>query len=99
MPAQATLGVTLAGRHHRHGYATEALSTLLDYVFGTMKLHRVIADTDPENTSSWRLLERLGMRRETHSIQSLWFKGRWANEYVYAILAEEWLAAPRAECR
>jgi RimJ/RimL family protein N-acetyltransferase len=90
-PRQATLGITLARPHQGRGYATEALSTLLDYLFGTIKLHRVVADTDPENTSSWRLLERLGMRREAHTRQSLWFKGRWADEYLYAILEKEWL--------
>jgi RimJ/RimL family protein N-acetyltransferase len=89
-PRQATIGITLARPFQGLGYATEALSTLFDYVFGPMNLHRVIADTDPENASSWRLLERLGMRREAHSKQSLWFKGRWADEYLYAILAEEW---------
>jgi len=94
-PRQATLGVTLARPHQGLGYATETLSTLLNYVFGTMNLHRVIADTDPENVPSWRLLERLGMRREAHTRQSLWFKGRWADEYLYAILAEEWLSRER----
>ena len=95
-PRQATLGVTLARPHQRLGYATEALATLFDYVFGTMNLHRVVADTDPQNTSSWRLLERLGMRREGHTRRSLWFKGGWADEYLFAILADEWLR--RADC-
>jgi aminoglycoside 6'-N-acetyltransferase len=96
-PRQATIGVTLARPYQRIGYATEALVTLFDYVFGTMNLHRVVADTDPENTSSWRLLQRLGMRREGHTMRSLWFKRDWADEYLYGILAEEWRSRGPAE--
>jgi [ribosomal protein S5]-alanine N-acetyltransferase len=89
-PRQATIGVTLSRSVQRRGYATEALSALLDGAFARMKLHRIVADTDPENVSAWRLLERLGMRREAHLRQSLWFKGRWADEYIYAIREMEW---------
>ncbi len=89
---QATIGVTLAREHHRQGYGVEAMTCLLNHLFDTMKLHRVVADTDPENTASQKLLERLGLRREGHLKQSLWFKGHWADEYLYAILRDEWRA-------
>ena len=89
---QATIGVTLSRSAQRQGYATEALSTLFDAAFRTLALHRLIAETDPLNTPSCRLMERLGMRREAHFRQSLWFKGRWADEFVYAVLREEWAA-------
>ena len=88
---QATIGFTLARSHQGHGYATEALSALLDGAFLHLDLHRVVADTDPQNTRACALLERLGLRREAHLRQSLWFKGRWADEYLYAVLRKEWL--------
>ena len=88
---QATIGITLARANQGHGFATEALTCLLDHLFRQMQVHRVVADTDPANLSSWSLLERLGMRREGHLHQSLLFKGQWADEYVYGTLAEEWL--------
>jgi RimJ/RimL family protein N-acetyltransferase len=53
-------------------------------------LHRVIAITDCENAASVALLERLGLRREGHFLQNVWFKGTWGDEYLYAILHEEW---------
>ena len=31
------------------------------------------------------------MRREGHFIQNIWFKGKWGDEYLYAVLREEWL--------
>lgn len=88
---QARFGVTVAREFQGRGYATEAIAGLLDYLFREMNLHRVQADVDPQNVPSCSLLERLGLRREGHFRQSLWFKGRWADEYLYAILREEWL--------
>ena len=95
-PRQATVGVTLAPQYQGRGYAAEALVTLLDHLFRQLDLHRVQADVDPRNRPSWALLERLGWRREGHRVKGVWFKGRWADEYLYAILREEWLARPSA---
>lgn len=89
---QATIGGTLARKYHRQGYAVEAMTGLLNQLFEKLNLHRIVADADPENTASWKLLERLGLRREGHLKQSLWFKGRWADEYLYAVLRDEWFA-------
>jgi len=89
-PRQATIGITLCRDFQGQGLATEALSALLGYLFLEASLHRVQADTDPANVRAWRLLERLGMRREAHRLQSLWFKGHWADEFIYAILRQEW---------
>ncbi|MBV9960404.1 MAG: GNAT family N-acetyltransferase [Acidobacteria bacterium] len=88
---QAEIGFTLAREFHRQGLAREAASRVLDYAFTERKLHRVIAITDCENLSSVALLGKLGMRREGHFIQNIWFKGKWGDEYLYAILRDEWL--------
>lgn len=88
---QAEIGFTLARSAHGQGLAFEATSRVLDYVFTKLKLHRVTAITDCENEKSFTLLERLGMRREGHFVQNIWFKGKWGSEYSYAILRDEWL--------
>jgi aminoglycoside 6'-N-acetyltransferase len=87
---QAEIGFTLSRQHQGKGYATEAVSCLLAYLFTEYKLHRIRANCDSENIASIRLLERLGMRREGHFIKSLWFKGEWVDELWFAILREEW---------
>jgi len=88
---QAEMGFTLARSFHGKGLAFEAASRVLDYVFTNLKLHRVIAITDCENERSFALLDRLGMRREGHFIENIWFKGKWGSEFSYAILREEWM--------
>jgi aminoglycoside 6'-N-acetyltransferase len=89
-PRQAEIGFTLAQSFQGYGYAREAVIRLLDYLFGELNLHRVRANCDVDNLGSIKLLESLGMRREGHFVQSLWFKGRWSSEYWYAILQAEW---------
>jgi RimJ/RimL family protein N-acetyltransferase len=88
---QAEVGYTLSREHQGKGYASEAVSCLLDYAFSELDLHRVYAITDQENEPSVALLERLGLRREGDFMQNAWFKGRWSSEYSYAVLADEWL--------
>lgn len=65
---------------------------MLDYAFDTLRLDRVVARVDGRNAPSVALLERLGMRREGHFVENSWFKGRWADEYLYAVLRHEWLS-------
>ncbi len=91
----AGIFVKEVGRVLRLG-CLEAVSCLLDYAFGDLGLHRVVAITDQENKPSFTLLERLGMRREGCFVQNAWFKGRWASEYLYAVLEDEWSRKPRA---
>ena len=88
---QARVGITLAGDAQGHGWGTEALGAVLDRLFAA-GLHRVVADCDVRNEASWRLLERVGMRREAHRRRASFWKGEWVDEYEYAVLAEEWRA-------
>ena len=56
----------------RCGYAEEALSAVIEAVSAS-GIHRVYAECDPRNERSWRLLEKVGLRRETHLRQNIWF--------------------------
>lgn len=90
------LGYVFNSAYWGHGYATQAARRLLEYAFGELDAHRVIAMCNPQNTASWRLMERLGMRREGHFSQNASFEnddqGRpvWQDAFLYAILDKEW---------
>jgi RimJ/RimL family protein N-acetyltransferase len=89
--AQAELGWVLDPRFTGHGYATEAVRALLDICFDDLGVRRVVADCFLDNDRSWRLMERVGMRREAHAVaESLHRSGRWLDTVAYAILADEW---------
>jgi len=87
---QVEIGYTLNKSYRGLGFATEALTEVINQLFLTLNKHRIIASIDPTNTASIRLIERLGFRKEAHFVKSLYFQGQWVDDVVYAILAEEW---------
>ena len=91
---QALMGYSLARPFWHAGYAFEAVTCLLRYLFEERTLHRVIAECDVENVASWKLLEKLGFRREAHLVENILFKGKYGSEYHYALLGREWQKRP-----
>jgi len=89
-PRLGELGFTLGRAHQGQGLATEALRAVIDLAFGRLGLHRLSASVDGDNARSLALLERLGWRREAHHRRSLWFKGAWCDDVIYARLHDEW---------
>jgi RimJ/RimL family protein N-acetyltransferase len=89
---QGELGWIFHPDHQGQGYASEAMSRLIELAFADGDLHRLYARCDAANTPSWRLMERLGMRREAHFREHGLFKGQWDEEFYYALLQREWLA-------
>lgn len=87
---QVEIGYTIAPAHQGCGYATEAVTAVLDYLFGTLRKHRVYASVLPRNARSVALLERIGMRKEAHFVESVLIDGEWVDDAVYAILETEW---------
>ena len=87
---QASVGWLLGCQYRGQGLATEAVRALVTFGFESMGLHRIYARTGSRNTRSWRLMERIGMRREAHLRKSHKVKGEWDDEFIYAILADEW---------
>ena len=91
------IGWVLHPRYHGQGYATEAALALFRYGFETLDLHRIIATCQPENVASWRVMEKLGMLREAHFRKVfLVDETTWLDEYLYAMLEEEWFARAEA---
>jgi len=87
---QAELAYMLHQQYWGQGVATELAHALLTFGFTTMQAHRIFATTRPANVGSWRVLEKLGMRREGHLRQHRWMKGTWHDSFLYAILDDAW---------
>ena len=99
-PRTHEVGWVLHKAYHGRGFATEAAAALLKHGFETLQLHRIIATAQPENVASWRVMEKLGMRREAQFRQCIFRdEGEWWDEWFYAMLAEEWFAAQARESR
>jgi len=89
---QGRIGWLLGRKYQGRGLATEAVRALVATCFEELGFHRISARTGRDNKRSWLLMQRLGMRREAHFRESHLVKGEWRDEFVYAILVDEWRA-------
>jgi RimJ/RimL family protein N-acetyltransferase len=87
---QASIGCGVGRAYQSAGYAKEAMSALLKYGFEEHDIHRVYADTISENTPAIKLCKMFGMREEARFIENRFFKGRWWNTVIMAMLKTEW---------
>ena len=88
---QAEIGWAIDPAYAGRGLATEAAAELLRICFEDLDLRRVKALCFADNEPSWRLMERLGMRREEYAVQdSLHRTKGWLDGMTYAVLADEW---------
>jgi RimJ/RimL family protein N-acetyltransferase len=78
--------------HWNRGFTTEALKRILNYCFNDLKLHRVEAGCATENIASVKVLEKSGFKREGEKRKILPIRGKWVDNYFYAILEEDFLS-------
>ena len=97
---EGMFGWILHRGHWGRGYMTEAASCLMRYGFEELRLHRIYAKCFAENHASYRVMERLGMRREGHFVKNMFLRNTdpetWCDGYEYAILSSEWKEAGNA---
>ncbi|MEZ4518549.1 MAG: GNAT family protein [Chloroflexota bacterium] len=86
----AEMGYEIAPDHWGYGYAPEAARAMLAFAFDELQVHRVAAWCVAENVQSARVLEKVGMTCEGRLREAQYFKGRWWDSLVYAILEPEW---------
>ena len=87
---EANIGYELDPRDWGNGYATEAATAIVRFGFEELDLHRIWAECVADNSGSARVLQKLGMRREAHFREHQYFKDRWWDTLIYAVLAHEW---------
>lgn len=87
---RAEIGFVLRRDRWGQGLASEALGVLFAFCFGTLALHRLEADVDPDNERSLRLLERLGFRREGRLRERWQTYGQPRDGIFLGLLRREW---------
>src|SRR6478672_3656169 len=89
---QGEVGFSFNQAYTGRGLATRALAAVLGFGFEQLGLHRVTAATFTDNERAWRLMERVGMRREAHFVHDGFVRGRWVDVFAYGMLEDEWQA-------
>jgi ribosomal-protein-alanine N-acetyltransferase len=84
-----SLGYWVGEQHTRQGVMSEAITSLLPFVFGTLGLHRLEAACLPSNVASQRLLRKLGFHEEGYARAYLRINGQWHDHLLFAMLAND----------
>ena len=94
------LGYQVAQAHEGQGLMAEALRATNAFMFGRMRLHRIMANFRPENARSRQLLQRLGFAEEGLARDYLFIDGAWRDHVLTSLLnpayRDEWLVPPPA---
>lgn len=98
------VGYIINRDYQRRGYAAEALSAVVSDAFRE-GVHRVYAECDPRNTASWKLLEKIGLKREAYFRQNICFRRDtegnpvWKDTCVYAIIKGDFFREPEGDSK
>jgi len=85
------LGFVLNVNYQNKGYGSIASKTMLDFAF-KKGIHRIYAECAPQNIPSWKVMEKVGLKREAHFEKNVSFhnddKGNpiYWDTYVYAAI-------------
>jgi ribosomal-protein-serine acetyltransferase len=86
-----SLGYWITAQRQGRGIITRAVSTMLDYLFRDVGLHRVVIQCGTGNHKSCAVPKRLGFTREGVAREAEWVGGRWVDLVVWSLLGPEWI--------
>lgn len=85
------LGYVLNEKYHNKGYGSAASKVMIDFAF-KRGVHRIYAECAPQNIPSWKVMERIGLKREAFFKKNVSFytddngKPIYWDTYVYAAI-------------
>jgi ribosomal-protein-alanine N-acetyltransferase len=92
------LGYQIARAHQGQGLMAEALRASNAFMFGVLRMHRIMANFRPENERSRRLLQRLGFREEGLARDYLFIDGAWRDHVLTSLVNpaydDGWITRP-----
>ncbi len=83
---RAEIGYMLLPDFWNHGYASEAISCVLDFGFDILKLHSIEANINPLNAASRRVLEKQGFRQEGFFKENYYYNGKFLDTELFSLL-------------
>jgi RimJ/RimL family protein N-acetyltransferase len=87
---QVEIGYTISPDYQGQGYGKEAVKALIDFLFRTFPVKKVIARTDPQNLVSIGLLQWLEFIQTGFFPRSIKIRGRWQDDVLFTLTREVW---------
>ena len=82
--AAAHLGYSVDAEEQGRGIGSEAVAAVVNHAFEELRLHRIMANYQPANERSARLLRRLGFVPEGFARHYLFIAGAWRDHVLTA---------------
>jgi len=87
--ARVGIGILVAERERNKGFATEALTLLLDYCFNVLGLHQVFCHIDVDNEASLKLFQHAGFEITGTKKDWIRLRNHWRAEYMLQLINKD----------
>lgn len=88
------IGYGLLTKERGFGFMTEALLAFLNWVLNELPLNRLMAELEPANTNSEKIVKRLGFTKEGHFRENCIVNGTVSDSVFYGLLQRDFLSRP-----
>jgi RimJ/RimL family protein N-acetyltransferase len=88
----SALGYVLHSKAWGQGYATEAANALAKFAFEELGMDKILATCDAMNLASERVMQKIGMRKESELAKDKFIKGMYRDTLVYSLDQATWTA-------
>ena len=87
----AEMKVSITPAEQRKGYAKQASSMMISFLFNKSEANRIVKIVDAEDKAAIALLKSLGFKEEEYFKDSVFSDGKWISEYQFALLKSDWI--------
>jgi [ribosomal protein S5]-alanine N-acetyltransferase len=91
----AELGYWIGKKYWNNGYCTEAARAMFEFAFNQLDLNKVIANHISRNSSSGKVMRKIGMKKEGLLKEHVIKWDKYEDVVIYGILKEEWIKKGR----
>ncbi|MBN2738378.1 MAG: GNAT family N-acetyltransferase [Spirochaetales bacterium] len=84
------IGYFLMKDYWQKGYGSRATMLLIDHIFKTHPVHKIVANCDSRNRASEGVMIKCGMKKEGHFSQDRFYDNQWFDNLHYALLKDDW---------
>ncbi len=84
---RAEIGYMLHPEYWRKGIVSEAVESIINYGFNTLKFHSIEAHIDPTNVGSEKVLQKFSFVKEAYFKENYFFAGQFLDTDVYSLIS------------
>lgn len=87
---RAEIGYRISNEMAGRGICTQAVSLLINYLFNELGFFKLVAKCDTRNIASYKVMEKLGFKREAYFKDHYLLGEEWTDQYDYGLLSSQY---------